>query len=80
MSIRGAHHAIAYLVEALRYKPEGRRFESRLGEFFNLPNLSSHNMALALIHPLTEVPGIVLGGKRWPAHKADITAICEPIV
>jgi hypothetical protein len=28
------------VVKALRYKPEGRRFEARRGEFFNLPNHS----------------------------------------
>jgi hypothetical protein len=27
-------HAVAYLVEALCYKPEGRGFESRRGGFF----------------------------------------------
>jgi hypothetical protein len=28
------------VVKALCYKPEGRGFDSRLGEFLNLPNLS----------------------------------------
>jgi hypothetical protein len=28
------------VVKALRYKPEGRGFETRLSEFFNLPNPS----------------------------------------
>jgi hypothetical protein len=40
-------------------------------------------MALGSTQPLTEmstrnIPG---GGGEWrPAHKADLTAICEPIV
>jgi hypothetical protein len=29
-------HAVAKLVEALCYKPEGRGFESRLGGFFSI--------------------------------------------
>jgi hypothetical protein len=28
------------VVKALSYKPEGRGFDSRLGKFLNLPNLS----------------------------------------
>jgi hypothetical protein len=50
-------------------------------DFFNLPNPSSHSMALGSTQPLTEMntrdlPG---GGKGQPAHKADnLTAICEP--
>jgi hypothetical protein len=50
-------HAVAWLVEALCYKPEGRRFDSRCGHsiFFNLPNPSSRTMALGSTQPLTEM-------------------------
>jgi hypothetical protein len=42
-------------------------------------------MVLGSTQPLTEMsttnlPGGGGGVKGWPAHKADITAICEPIV
>jgi hypothetical protein len=38
------------------YKLEGRRFESRMRWiFFNLPNPSSHTMALGPTQPLTEM-------------------------
>jgi hypothetical protein len=75
--------AVAKLVEALCYKPEGRGFECRWGGFFfNLPNSSSSTMALGSTQPLTKMstrntPGV----KGRPARKADnLTAICEPIV
>jgi hypothetical protein len=49
-------HAVAYLVEALCYKLEGRRFESRMRWiFFSLPNPSSRTLTLGLTQPLTEV-------------------------
>jgi hypothetical protein len=64
-------HAVALLVEALCYKPEGRRFKSRWGDwiFFNWPDLSSRNMALGSTQPLTEkstgnLPGGVKSGRR----------------
>jgi hypothetical protein len=49
--------------------------------FFNWSNLSSRAMILRSAQPLAEIsirnlPGV----KGWPAHKADLTAICEPIV
>jgi hypothetical protein len=49
--------------------------------FFNWPNPSSRTMVLGSTQPLTEMstrnhPGI----KAQPAHKADVIAICEPIV
>jgi hypothetical protein len=64
------------------YKPGGRGIESRLGEFFNLSNPSSRNMALGSTQPLAEMSTRNLpGGKGQPARKADnLTAICEPIV
>jgi hypothetical protein len=77
-------HAVAYFVEALCYKPEGRGFESRWGGFFffNWPNPSSRTMALGWTLPLTEMSTRNLpGGKGWLARKADsLTAICEPVV
>jgi hypothetical protein len=49
--------------------------------FFNLPNPSSRTMALGPTQPLTEMSARNLpGGKGRPARKADLTAICEPIV
>jgi hypothetical protein len=43
--------------------------------FFNLPNPSSHIMALELTQPLTEMStkesSIFLGDKAQPVHKAD---------
>jgi hypothetical protein len=41
---------VAQLVEALRYKPEGRAFDSRWCH-----NPSGRNMALGPTHPLTEM-------------------------
>jgi hypothetical protein len=38
-------------------------------------------MALESTQPLTEMStGNLPGDKEWPARKADLTAICEPIV
>jgi hypothetical protein len=49
-------HAVAYLAEVLCYKPEGRRFESRMWWiFFNLPNPSIRITALGSTQPLTEM-------------------------
>jgi hypothetical protein len=66
-------HAEALLVEALCYKPEGSRFESRMRWFFfNLPNPSNRAMALGSTQPLTErstrnLPGV----QKRPARRAD---------
>jgi hypothetical protein len=47
----------------------------------HLPNPSSRTMALSLTQPLTEMNARKLPrGKGQPARKADLTAICEPIV
>jgi hypothetical protein len=48
--------------------------------FFNLPNPSSHTMALGSIQPLTELSTRNLpGGKNRPARRADnLAAICVP--
>jgi hypothetical protein len=45
-------------------------------DFFNLPNPSSHTMALGWTQPLTEMSKM---GKKQPARRADNhSAICEP--
>jgi hypothetical protein len=78
-----SQNAVALLVEALCYKPEGRRFESRMRWiFFNLLNPSRRTMALESIQPLTEMSTRNLpGGKKRPARRADnLAAICEPNV
>jgi hypothetical protein len=70
------------LVEALRYKPQGSAsIPDEIIEFFNFPNSSSGAIALGLTKLETEMstrnfPGV----KARTARKADITAICEPIV
>ena len=48
---------MAQLVEALRYKPEGRKFDSRMVslDFFQLHNPSGRTLALGLTQPLTEM-------------------------
>jgi hypothetical protein len=49
--------------------------------FFNLRNPSSCTVALGLTQPLTEMSTRNIPGSKWqPARKADLTAICEPIV
>jgi hypothetical protein len=76
-------HAVAQLDEALRYKLEGLRFESRMRWiFFNLPNPSSRTMALGSTQPLTEMSIRNLpGGKKRPARRADnLAPISEPNV
>jgi hypothetical protein len=46
----------AVVFEALRYKPEGRRFDSRWClDFFHLHNPSGRTMALGSTQPLTEM-------------------------
>jgi hypothetical protein len=74
-------HAVAYLVEALCHKQEGRGCDSRWRGFFcTCPNPSSRTMALGSTQPLTEMSTRNLpGSKGRPARKADnLTAICEP--
>jgi len=58
--IENRQSALPHLVEALRYTPEGRGFDSRLcyGEYF-LHNPSDCTIALESSQPLTETfPGI----------------------
>ena len=50
----GGGHAVAQLVEALRYKPEGCGFDSRWYHW-NFPLTSGRTMALGLTQPLTEM-------------------------
>jgi hypothetical protein len=63
-------HAVTMLVEALYYKREGRGIEYRWGDFFNLPNPSSHTMPLVSSQPLLEMStrkfrgGVGKGGRR----------------
>jgi hypothetical protein len=53
----------------------------RLLDFFNWPNPSNRTKALGSTQPLTEmITRNLPGGKERPARKADLTAICEPIV
>jgi hypothetical protein len=69
--------------EALRYKPQGRGFDSQWDHWiFNLPNLSSRTMVLGSTQPLTEMSmRNVPEGEGRTARKADdITAICERTV
>jgi hypothetical protein len=76
-------HAVAKLVEALCYKLEGRRFESRIRWIFlNLSSPSSRTMALESTQPLTEMSTRKLPEcKKRPARRADnLAAICEPNV
>jgi hypothetical protein len=73
------------VVKALCYKPEGRGFDTRCGDFLNLPNLQA-----------TLGPGVHSASNRneYRKHKKimflskvrrvrradNLTAICEPIV
>ena len=48
-------YAVAHLVEALRYKPEGRGFDSRWGHLnFSLTQSSGRTMVLGSTQPLTQ--------------------------
>jgi hypothetical protein len=57
-------HAVAYLVEALCYEPEGLgSISDEVIGFFNWHNPSSCTMALGSTRHLTEIPRIFLGVK-----------------
>jgi hypothetical protein len=58
------------------------RFPIKSLDFFNLPNPSSHIMAVRSTQPLTEMSTRNLpGSKERVARKADnFTAFCKPIV
>jgi hypothetical protein len=48
---------------------------------FHLSDPSNRSMALVVTQPLTQISTRNLpGGKAKPARKADVTAICNPIV
>jgi hypothetical protein len=75
------------VVKALCYKPEGRGFETRGGEFLNLPNPSGRSRPWGLFSLLTEMSTrhrkiiIFPGTKVRPVRRADnLATICEPIV
>jgi hypothetical protein len=68
------------LLEALCYKLEGRRFESRIKwTFFNSPNPSSRTMALRFTKPLTEMStrNFPVGKKRLGRRADNLAAIYE---
>jgi hypothetical protein len=48
-------YAVGQLVEALRYKPEGREFDSRWSHKFFSDNPSGRTMVLGSTQPLTEM-------------------------
>jgi hypothetical protein len=55
------------VAKTLGYKPEGRRFETKLSEFFNLRNPSGRNS-----------PGIHSASKRNEYHKhKEIVLYCS---
>jgi hypothetical protein len=50
--------------------------------FFNLPNPFSRTMALESAQPLTEMSTRTSSWrkKERPTRRADVTAVCEPVV
>jgi hypothetical protein len=81
---KGARGSV--VVKALCYKPEGRGFETRWGEWF----LSIYLILLAALGPGVYSASnrneyqkhkiMLLGSKAWPICRADnFTDICEPI-
>ena len=67
------YHAVAQLVEVLRYKSEGRGFDSRWYHWnFRWHNPSGRTKALGLTHPLTEMSTRNISwGVRRPVRRAD---------
>jgi hypothetical protein len=69
----------------LRHYATSRKFAVSIPDeaivFFNLPNASSRTVVLGSTHSLKEM-GVrnTPEGSKLPARKADLTAICEPIV
>jgi hypothetical protein len=64
-------HAVAQLVEALRYKPEGRGFDSRWCHWiFFVDSPSGRTLDLRSTHPLTEMSrwGWVLSATPQPLY------------
>ena len=58
----GREHAMTQFVEALRYKPEGRVFDSRWGHWHNP---SGRTMALRMTQPLTEMSNRNISWGKW---------------
>jgi hypothetical protein len=69
---------VAQLVDALRYKPEGRGFDSRWCHW----NPSGRTVALGSTQPLTEMSTRGKGGRciglTLPPSCAECLEICEP--
>jgi hypothetical protein len=74
------------VVKALCYKPEGRGFYTRLGDFFKVTKSFRLHYSLGFTQPLAEMSTrsrkrMFLGSKVRPMSRADnLTTICEPIV
>jgi hypothetical protein len=79
--INGAHSSVVGSVTMLQARRSWDQVLMRW-MFFNLPNPSSHTMALGMTQPPTEMSTTNLpGDKRLLACRADnLTAICEPTV
>ena len=64
-------HAVAQLVEALRYKSEGRGFDSRWCHWiFFIDNPSGRTMALGSTQSLTEISTGNVSGVEWGVKAA----------
>jgi hypothetical protein len=65
------------VVKALRYNPEGHRFETRLGQLiFSIYLILPAAMALGFIQPLTEMSTrsrkiMFVGSKARPVRRVD---------
>jgi hypothetical protein len=63
--------AVAHLIEALPYKPEGRGFDCDFGNF-HWHNPSGGTKILGSNQTLTTInTRNILWGYRWPVHRAD---------
>ena len=78
-------HAVAQLVEAPRYKTEGRGFDSRLSlEYFHWHNPSGRTMALGLTWSITEMNtrniswGVkAAGALRWQTYYPNVPIVLK---
>jgi hypothetical protein len=75
------------VVKALRYKPEGRGFETQWGErIISINIILPAALGPGFTKPLTEMSTrcrkiMFLGSRARPVRRADnLAAICEPIV
>jgi len=73
-------HAVAQFVEALRYMPECRGFDSRWCHWnvSLIYKLSGHNMVLGLTQPVTEMSCRCVGLSTLPPSCADCLEIWDP--